>query len=137
VEERVIGNDYTFSFAGQRYQIARAAVQAGRRRQRVRVEVRRDGELKARYQGCYLEIQECVLACLEQPSSRFGNIHGLWRCRRASPILRSQFRRLSFGQPRQALPRLGYAHIAAGFETDLRTGTFYLAGNRNFYLAPT
>ena len=23
VEERVIGNDYTFSFAGQRYQIAR------------------------------------------------------------------------------------------------------------------
>ena len=51
VEERVIGNDYTFSFAGRRYQIERAAVQAGMRRQRVRVELRLDGELKARYQG--------------------------------------------------------------------------------------
>jgi transposase len=58
-EDRVIGNDYTFSFAGQRYQIARGAVQAGMRRQRLRVEVRLDGELKARYQGQYLEIQEC------------------------------------------------------------------------------
>ena len=51
VEERVIGNDYTFSFAGHRYQIERAAVQAGMRRQRLRVELRLDGELKARYQG--------------------------------------------------------------------------------------
>ena len=67
VEERVIGNDYTFSFAGQRYQIARAAVQAGMRRQRVRVEVRLDGELKVQYQGRYLEIQECVLASAPQP----------------------------------------------------------------------
>jgi hypothetical protein len=59
VEERVIGNDYTFSFAGHRYQIARAAVQAGMRRQRLRVELRLDGELKARYQGRYVEIGEC------------------------------------------------------------------------------
>src|ERR1700675_1183072 len=29
VEERVIGNDYTFSFAGRRYQIVRSQVQAG------------------------------------------------------------------------------------------------------------
>src|ERR1039458_6186941 len=36
VEERVIGNDYTFSFAGRRYQIERAAVQAGMRRPRFR-----------------------------------------------------------------------------------------------------
>jgi hypothetical protein len=49
VEERVIGNDYTFSFAGRRYLIARAAVQAGMRRERLRVELRLDGELKARY----------------------------------------------------------------------------------------
>src|SRR3954467_4635216 len=58
-EERVIGNDYTFSFAGHRYQIARSEVQAGMRRQRVRVELRLDGELKARYQGRYLYISEC------------------------------------------------------------------------------
>jgi transposase len=59
VEERVIGNDYTFSFVGHRYQIARAEAQAGMRHQRLRVELRLDGELKARYQGRYLEIGEC------------------------------------------------------------------------------
>src|SRR5579872_4730305 len=59
VEQRVIGNDYTFSFAGRRYQIARHQVQAGMRHQRLRVELRLDGELKARYQGSYLNIAEC------------------------------------------------------------------------------
>ena len=59
VEERVIGNDYTFSFAGRRYQIQRADVQAGMRRQRLRVELRLDGELQACYQGHYLAIAEC------------------------------------------------------------------------------
>ena len=59
VEQRVIGNDYTFSFAGRRYQILRSEVQAGMRRQRLRVELRLDGELKARYQGRYVEIEEC------------------------------------------------------------------------------
>lgn len=58
-EQRVIGNDYTFCFAGRRYQILRAQVQAGMRRQQLRVELRLDGELKARYQGCYVEIEEC------------------------------------------------------------------------------
>src|ERR1700730_4227363 len=52
VEERVIANDYTFSFAGQRYQIPRKQAQAGMRR--LRVELRLHGELKARYQGRYL-----------------------------------------------------------------------------------
>jgi len=55
----VIANDYTFSFAGQRHQIRREHVQAGMRRQRLRVELRLDGELKARYQGCYLAIEPC------------------------------------------------------------------------------
>jgi len=64
VEERVIGNDYTFSFAGRRYQIERAAVQAGMRRQRLRVELRLDGELKARYQGRYVEIGECGMRAI-------------------------------------------------------------------------
>jgi transposase len=59
VEERVIGNDYTFSFAGRRYRILHAAAEAGMRRQRLRIELRLDGELKARYQGRYLEIGEC------------------------------------------------------------------------------
>jgi transposase len=59
VEERVIGNDYTFSFVGHRYQISRSQVQAGMRRQRIRVELRLDGELKARYQGRYVDISEC------------------------------------------------------------------------------
>jgi transposase len=58
-EERVIGNDYTISFAGCRYQIARSEVHAGMRRQRLRVELHLDGELKARYQGRYVEIGEC------------------------------------------------------------------------------
>jgi transposase len=59
VEERVIGNDYTFSFVGHRYQIELTDVQPGMRRQRLRVELRLDGELKACYQGRYLAIQEC------------------------------------------------------------------------------
>jgi hypothetical protein len=59
VEPRVIGNDYTFSFAGQRYQIARDHAQAGMRHQRLRVELRLNGELKARYQERYLNIAEC------------------------------------------------------------------------------
>lgn len=64
VEERVVGNDYTFSFAGKRYQIARAEVQAGMRHQRLRVELRLDGELKARYQGRYLSVAPCSVTTL-------------------------------------------------------------------------
>src|SRR3954447_18484315 len=59
VQQCVIYNDYTFSFAGRRHQIARTEAQAGMRRQHVRVELRLDGELKARYQGRYLSISEC------------------------------------------------------------------------------
>jgi hypothetical protein len=58
-EDRVIANDYTFSFAGQRYQIGREHIQAGMRRQRLRVELRLNGELKARYQGNYPAIEPC------------------------------------------------------------------------------
>lgn len=45
VEERAIANDYTLSFGGRRYRIARAQVQTGMRRQRLRMEVRLNGEL--------------------------------------------------------------------------------------------
>jgi transposase len=70
VEDRVIGNDYTFSFSGVRYQIQPEQVQAGMRHQRLRVELRLDGELKARYQGRYLSTHECAAGlpapCLAQ-----------------------------------------------------------------------
>ncbi len=59
VAQRVIANDYTFSFAGRRYQIAREDAQAGMRHQRLRVELRLNGELHARYQGRYLNLAEC------------------------------------------------------------------------------
>lgn len=59
VEERVIANDFTFSFASRHFQIAREDVQANMRRQRLRVEVRLDGEVHARYQGKYLNISRC------------------------------------------------------------------------------
>src|SRR6202795_4024429 len=58
-EQRVIGNDYTFSFAARRYQIAREDAQAGMRRQPLRLELWLNGELRARYQGRYLNIGEC------------------------------------------------------------------------------
>jgi hypothetical protein len=73
VEERVIGNDYTFCFAGHRYQIQRAEVQTGMRRQRLRVELRLDGNLQACYQGRYLAIEECsarVEAIQPKPSEK-------------------------------------------------------------------
>lgn len=59
VEPRVIGNDYTFSFAGRRYQILPADVRTGMRRASLRVELRLDGTLQARYEGRYLTIWEC------------------------------------------------------------------------------
>jgi transposase len=68
-EDRVIQNDYTFSFSGQRYQIQREQVQAGMRQQRLRVELRLDGELKVRYQGAYLSIVECGARAVASPPS--------------------------------------------------------------------
>ena len=59
VEERVIANDYTFSFSSRQFQIAREDVQAGMRRQRLRIEVHLDGDLYACYQGRYLSISRC------------------------------------------------------------------------------
>jgi hypothetical protein len=56
VEQRVVSNGYTFSFGGRQFQIERSEAQAGMRRQRLRVELRLDGEVHARYQGRYLKI---------------------------------------------------------------------------------
>jgi len=67
VEQRVIGNDYTFSFAGRPYQIARQDAQTGMRHQRLRVELRLNSELKARYQGRYVNIAECAAQVASPP----------------------------------------------------------------------
>ncbi len=67
VESRVIGNDYTISFAGRRYQIARQQTRAGMRHRSLRVAPRLDGSLKARYEGCYVEIAECGPKVQEEP----------------------------------------------------------------------
>ena len=59
VEHRMLTNDYTFSFAGRRYQIARPQVKAGMRGKSLRVELHLSGELRARYEGQYVEVSEC------------------------------------------------------------------------------
>ncbi|MDQ2948597.1 MAG: ISNCY family transposase [Acidobacteriota bacterium] len=70
VEQRVISNDYTFSFAGRRYQIDRRAVQAGMKRGNLRIELRLDGSLKARYEGHYIEVSECGEKIPATPAER-------------------------------------------------------------------
>ena len=61
VEQRIITNNYTFPYYSKHYQIVREQVQAGMKRQSLRVELWLNGELKARYQGRYVEIHECGL----------------------------------------------------------------------------
>lgn len=67
VEHRVITNDYTFPFFTRNYQIAKADVQAGMRRKSVRVELGLSGELRARYEGQYVEISECGVKVAPTP----------------------------------------------------------------------
>jgi hypothetical protein len=59
VERRVVSNDYTFSFAGRRYQIARQEVKAGMRGKGLRIELHLSGVLRARWEGQYVEVSEC------------------------------------------------------------------------------
>jgi hypothetical protein len=59
VEHRVVSNDYTFSYAGRRYQIARTDVKAGMRGKSLRIELHLSGELRARFEGVYAEVSEC------------------------------------------------------------------------------
>lgn len=72
VESRVIANDFTFAFAGKRYQIAREDLQPGMKCQKLRIELRLNGELKARYDGRYLEICECGEKPPAAPKARPG-----------------------------------------------------------------
>lgn len=59
VEHHVIDNGFTFHFAGKRYRILREDVKAAMRRQLLRVELRLNGEIKARYENQYVEIAVC------------------------------------------------------------------------------
>jgi hypothetical protein len=59
VERRAISNDYTFSLAGRRYQLARQQVKAGMRGKSLRIELHLSGALRARFEGQYVELSEC------------------------------------------------------------------------------
>jgi hypothetical protein len=59
VEHRVVSNDYTFSFAGKKYQVTRADVRAGMRGKSIRIELHLSGALRARFEGAYAEVNEC------------------------------------------------------------------------------
>lgn len=59
VDTRQVAADYTIRFQGRIYQIARADVRAGLRGGIVRVEMRMDGGMHARFQDKYLSIEEC------------------------------------------------------------------------------
>jgi len=61
VEERVITNDHTFQFDAQRYQILKSSIQARMRGSRLRLEVRLEGTLAARWEGRYLQIAPCAV----------------------------------------------------------------------------
>jgi hypothetical protein len=71
VEQRKVSNDYTFSFAGHRYQIAREQVKAGMRGKSLRIELHLSGTLRARFEGQYVEVGECgVKAPAAKPAGK-------------------------------------------------------------------
>ena len=70
VEQRIITNNYTFPYYSKHYQIVREDVEAGMRRQQLRVELWLNGELKARYQGRYVGIYECGVKPPEPPKTK-------------------------------------------------------------------
>jgi hypothetical protein len=51
VGQRVVSNDYTFSFAGRRCQIARSEVKAGMRGKNIRIELHLSGALRRAVYG--------------------------------------------------------------------------------------
>jgi transposase len=59
VEQRVITNDYTFRHDAKVFQILRGDVRPRMRGASLRVEVRRNGEVAARFEDRYVELKEC------------------------------------------------------------------------------
>jgi len=70
VDTRQVASDYTIRFQGKIYQIARSDVRTGLRGGMVRIEVRLDGTVHARFQEKYLAIQECQPQPKQQPPIR-------------------------------------------------------------------
>jgi len=59
VEDRVITNNYTFQFGPERYQIQKSSIVPRMRGTQLRIEVRLDGKLAARWNGKCVEIAHC------------------------------------------------------------------------------
>lgn len=59
VEQRVITNDYTFRHDNKVLQILRGDIRPRMRGGSVRVEVRRNGDIAARFEDRYLQLKEC------------------------------------------------------------------------------
>jgi hypothetical protein len=68
VEQRVITNDYTFRHDAKVFQILRGDVRPRMRGSSLRVEVRRNGEVAARFEDRYVELKEC------QPAAKTSTI---------------------------------------------------------------
>lgn len=67
VQERVIVNDYTFQFGRKRYQILKSSIVPRMRGSQLRVEVRLDGMLAARWEDKYVEIAPCPVRPRVEP----------------------------------------------------------------------
>ena len=62
VEQRVVGNDYTISWRGRRYQVPAEQAKPRMRKAAVRIEQRLNGELWLRWQQASIGLRECVEA---------------------------------------------------------------------------
>ena len=62
VERRVVGNDYTISWRGRRYQIPAEKAKPRMRKAAVRIEQRLDGELWLRWKEGTIRLRECLEA---------------------------------------------------------------------------
>lgn len=113
VETRQVANDYTFRFAGKLYQIARADVRTGLRGGTVRVELRLDGTLAARFRDRYVAVSECPpqpkAAPLPTPAARTRT------SRKPTPAIRQALQRQ---MARPALPLWAAAAIDRTLTSD-------------------
>jgi len=76
VEMRQVANDYTVRFQSTIYRIARADVRTGLRDGQVRIEVRLDGTVHARFQEKYLAIEEYLSQPKQHPLARAKSVVG-------------------------------------------------------------
>ena len=70
VEQRMVNNDYTLRWFGERYQIAATDVRSRMRKSKLRVEQRLDGALMARWEGRKLPLRVCPEPSPAQPEPK-------------------------------------------------------------------